>query len=69
VWRVRRRQPKRIENLRKALQRAAKAGEPPKGAPGKRILGAAGAAIASVVVRKLAQEVLSDRALKSEPVA
>jgi hypothetical protein len=68
VWRVRR-QPKRIENLRKALQRAAEGGEPPKGAPGKRILGAAGAAIASVVVRKLAQEILSDRALKSEPVA
>jgi hypothetical protein len=61
MWRVRRRQPTRIANLRKALQRAAEGDEPTKGAPGKRILGAAGAAFASVLVKKLAQKVLSDR--------
>ena len=70
VRRLRRRRRSRVENLRKAFQRAAEGKtETAQVSIRKRILGAAGAALASVVVRRLAQWALADRDRTAPPIS
>jgi hypothetical protein len=61
LWRMTRRRPSRMEELARALRRIGKHSEDVAQEPsvGKKIAASAGAALAAIVVRRLAQEALA----------